>query len=120
MASTSRQAREPLVPDWDRQVRDADAVNVGYALGAIVVNGPAVTARLVVKVEVRQNIDTPSPVHSQVSFPYQTQQNTHYLLAHPARTANHNILAVFVPLILAEGTAVFHLPQVSLLECTNY
>lgn len=95
-------------------------MNVGYAPGAIVVNDPAVTAQLVVKVEGHQNIDTPSPAHSQASFPYQRQQDTYYFLAHPVHTANHNILAVFVPLVLAKGPAVFRFPRVSLLEYTNY
>lgn len=120
IASAFLQARTTLVPDWDRQLSDAGTVNVGYVSRAIVVNDPAVIARLVVKVEGHQNIDIPSPVHSQVSFPYLAQQDTHYPFAHPAHTAKCNILADFVPLVLAEGTVVSHFPQVSLLEHTNY
>ena len=95
-------------------------MHVGSAPDAIAVNDPAVTARSVVKVEVHQNIDTPFPVHSQASFPYPSQQDISYFLAHPAHLAIHNNLAVFVPLLLAEGTAVFRFPRVSLLEYTNY
>lgn len=121
IVSTSYRARETLVPDGGRELCDRGAVNVDCASRAIVANDLVLTARLVVVVEVHQNIDIPFPGHSQASFPYQAQQDTHpFFVAHPARTANRNMLAVFVPRVLAEGTAVFRFPQVSLLQYTNY
>ena len=56
---------------------ETGTANVGYASGAIAVNGLAVTALLVATVEAHQNIDTPSPAHSQASFPYQVLQDSH-------------------------------------------
>ncbi len=56
---------------------DGGTVNVGYASGVIAVNGPVATALLAVKAEVHQNIDTPSPAHSQASCPYQVLQDIH-------------------------------------------
>jgi hypothetical protein len=121
IVSTSYRARETLVPDGEGVLGDVGAVNVGYASRAVVPNDLVLTVRLVVVVEVHQSIDIPFPVHSQANFPCQAQLGTHYFFAdHPARTAKRNLLAVFVPRVLVEGTAVFQFPRVSLLQYTNY